>query len=115
MISIIIVHYHVKKELLECIKSIIASKPKSSYEIIVVDNDEKKIIKKELSKKFPLVAYVPNENKGFGQGNNIGANHAKGDLLFFLNPDTKVYKGAIDALADYLNRYKKAAIVAPLL
>ena len=36
--SIIIVNYKVKKEILACIASIYKSKPKASYEIIVVDN-----------------------------------------------------------------------------
>ena len=55
MISIIIVHYKVKKELFSCLDSIIASHPKTSYEIIVVDNDEMKTIESELKKKFPKV------------------------------------------------------------
>src|SRR5437868_5310985 len=98
MVSIITINYHVGKQLFESIQSIITSKPKTPYEIIVVDNDEEKTIEKELRKKFPKVTYIPNSNKGFGQGNNIGAKYARGEYLFFLNPDTKVYHGTIDNL-----------------
>lgn len=115
MVSIIIVNYHVKKELFECIESITASKPKTTYEIIVVDNDEEKSIQKDLQRKFSKVIYIPNENKGFGQGNNVGAKKAKGEYLFFLNPDTKIFSDTIDHLATFLKKNKKAAIVAPLL
>lgn len=115
MISIILVHYHVKKELLSCIASIYASKPKSSIEIIVVDNDEKKTIEKDLKKQFPKVRYVKNDNKGFGQGNNVGSQYAKGEYLFFLNPDTLVSKNTIDALVSYLDKHKKVGIAAPIL
>lgn len=115
MVSIIIVQYKVKKELFSCITSIYASKPKTGFEIIVVDNDEKKTIMQDLLKEFSKVTYIPNENKGFGQGNNTGAQYAKGDFLFFLNPDTIIYKGAIDELVKFLGKNKKAGIVAPFL
>jgi GT2 family glycosyltransferase len=115
MVSVIIVNYHVKKEFFACLESIYATKPKVSFEIIIVDNDEKKTIQKELQKQFPKVIYIPNENKGFGQGNNVGAKQAKGEYLFFLNPDTRLLNNCIDELFDFLNKHKKAAIVAPLL
>ena len=65
MVSIIIVNYKVKEELFACITSIFASKPKSKFEILVVDNDEKKTIEKDLKKRFPKVVYIKNHNKGF--------------------------------------------------
>jgi GT2 family glycosyltransferase/4-amino-4-deoxy-L-arabinose transferase-like glycosyltransferase len=115
MISIITVHYHVKKELFESISSIIASNPKIAYEIIVVDNDEEKSIEKELLKRFPKVKYISNENKGFGQGNNVGAKVAKGEYLFFLNPDTRIFNKTIDLLVNYLKKHTDVGIVAPFL
>ncbi len=115
MVSIIIVHYRVKRELFACIESILSSEPKIRYEIIVVDNDEKKTIQADLKKKFPGIIYVPNDNKGLGQGNNIGAKHAKGEFFFFLNPDTKVYKNCIDSIIKYSGNHKDVGIVAPVL
>ena len=115
MISIIIVNYHVKKELFACLHSIYQSKPKVKFEIIVVDNDDHKTIEKDLKKEFPKVRYIKNNNKGFGQGNNVGASFAKGEYLFFLNPDTKISKNTIDDLSSYLDKNKKVGVVAPLL
>jgi GT2 family glycosyltransferase len=115
MISIIIVHYQVKKELFECIQSILKSKTKTPYEIIVVDNDKQKTIKAELKEKFPKVIYIPNENRGFGQGNNIGAKKAKGEYIYFLNPDTKVFEKSIDILVNFLIKHKDVGVVAPFL
>lgn len=115
-LSIIIVHYKVKNELFECIKSIQKEQTKIPYEIIVVDNDERELIKGELKEKFPWVRYVKSPyNIGFGAGNNLGAKHAQGDLLFFLNPDTSVFPQAIDILASFLLKEKNIGIVAPLL
>jgi GT2 family glycosyltransferase len=115
MVSIIIVHYNVKKELFACLQSLVKAKNKSSYEIIIVDNDEKKVIEKELKQNFPGVIYISNTNKGFGQGNNVGAKNAKGNYLFFLNPDTKIFKNCIDYLVSFLDKNKNTAIVAPML
>lgn len=115
MISIIIVNYHVKKELFACLESIFTSKQKSAFEIIVVDNDEKKDISTDLQKRFTKIQYIPNENRGFGQANNIGAKKAKGEYLFFLNPDTVLEKGTVDTLANYLNKHENVGIVVPLL
>ncbi len=94
-VSIIIVNYKVEKELLECIDSIKKSNTKTQYEIIVIDNSE--------------------NNVGYGAGNNLGAKKAKGEFLFFLNPDTKVFPGTIDNLVELIKKEKNVGIVAPLL
>lgn len=115
-LSIIIVQYKVKKELFDCLRSIKKANTKMSYEVIVVDNDEEKSIEKELKKQFPDIVYIKSPgNIGFGAGNNLGARKAKGEYLFFLNPDTIVKKDAINKLCDVLTRDKKLGIVAPLL
>jgi GT2 family glycosyltransferase/4-amino-4-deoxy-L-arabinose transferase-like glycosyltransferase len=115
-ISIIIVNYKVKKELFACIASIYNSKPKTSFEIIVVNNDEQESIKKEILKLFPGITYIKSpSNLGYGGGNNLGTKSAKGKYLFFLNPDTVVFKDAIDVLVNFLDNNSKAGIVAPLL
>lgn len=115
-LSIIIVHYKSKQDLFDCILSIESSKPKTSYEIIVVDNDEVKTIGDEFLRQFSNVSYIKSpRNVGFGAGNNIGAKNSRGEVLFFLNPDTIVYKGTIDTLAEFIETYKNVGIVAPLL
>lgn len=115
-LSIIIVHYKVKKVLFDCIKSIYEAQTKIPYEIIVVDNDEIKVIDEELKKFFPNVKYVKAlKNNGFGAGNNLGKRYAKGEFLFFLSPDTKIFPGTIEELVDILQKDKKAAVVSPIL
>lgn len=116
VVSIIIVHYHVQQELFDCLTSLLQSGIKMPYEIIVIDNDEVPHIEKKLTTLFPKVTYYKTDkNNGFGFGNNIGALHAEGEYLFFLNPDTLVSKKSIDTLVNFLRIHKKAAVVAPLL
>lgn len=115
-VSIIIVQYHSEKVLLKCLRSIQNSKIKVSYEAIVVDNDERKKIGPSLKGRFPWVRYVKSPGDiGYGAGNNLGAKYAKGEYLFILNPDTKVFPGTIDKLVDFLEKNKSAAVVAPNL
>lgn len=115
-VSIVIVHYHVKKILFDCIKSIYDSRPKTSFEIIVVDNDEVKSIESRLKEKYPKVNYIASPGDlGYGKGNNLGIKDASGEYVFILNPDTVVRKGTIDKLVDFIHKNKKVGIVAPTL
>lgn len=115
-ISIILVHYKAKKALFKCIKSVLESHEKTPYEIIVVNNDEKKTIGPDLQKKYPQVIYLESPvNLGYGAGNNLGVSVTKGEYLFILNPDTLVTEKALDKLLKFILNKKKAGIVAPTL
>ncbi len=115
-LSLIIVHFKAKTELFNCLASIAKAKPKVAYEIVVVDNDEEKVISEELRQKFPQVKYLKSPgNIGFGAGNNLGAKASQGEFLFFLNPDTLIFPETIDTLVDFLGKNREAGIVAPIL
>jgi hypothetical protein len=115
MVSIIIVNYKVEKELIACISSVIKSKTKVKFEIIVVDNSQRNDLERKL-KNFPQVKYIKSErNIGFGAGNNLGSKVALGEYLFFLNPDTVIEKCSIDILYDFANNNPKTGMIAPLL
>lgn len=114
-VSIIVVNYEVEKELINCITSIINSKPKVSYEIIVVDNDETNTLRRVL-KEFLQVKYIKSSgNIGFGAGNNVGVKSSSGEFLFFLNPDTAITKNTIDVLYNFIKENPNAGMIAPLL
>ncbi|MSU25870.1 MAG: glycosyltransferase [Candidatus Levybacteria bacterium] len=116
VVSIIIVHYQVKKQLFNCLQSIYEKKSKYHFEIIVIDNDENPYIEKYLVKKFPRVKYIKNEiNNGYSGGNNLGALSSKGEFIFFLNPDTLFKNNVLDQLLIKMMTYKYIGIVAPLL
>ncbi|MCF8324486.1 MAG: glycosyltransferase family 2 protein [Leadbetterella sp.] len=66
-------------------------------EIIVVDNCSNDGILQEFVSKFPVVQIIENtRNWGFAHGCNLGAKHAKGEILLFLNPDTLAPKESIE-------------------
>ncbi len=115
-VSIIVVHYMVKKEIFECLESIYRLERNLSFEIIVVDNDETRSVENELRKRFSKVIYIKSQkNLGYGGGNNLGSIHAKGDYLFFLNPDTKLINNSINKLFTFIKKNSRVGIASPLL
>lgn len=116
LVSIIIVHYRVKEALFSCLRSIKKYEDGVSYEVIVVDNDEVPTIGLMLKKRFPWAKYVSTQkNIGYGAGNNRGAEIAKGEYLFFLNPDTLFHKNTMQLLLSFFKKHKDTGIAAPLL
>ncbi len=115
ILSIIIVHYKKDEDLINCVKSIVKSNTKFSFEIIVVDNFVNSKVEEKI-KGFKKVRYFKmSSNLGYGGGNNFGSGSAKGEYLLFLNPDTIVLKDALNNLINFIKDRKDAGIVAPIL
>lgn len=94
MVSVVVLNYNGKEFLDACLISVLSSEY-SNYEVILVDNASTdgsiKLVKEKFGNDSRLKIVMNSENLGFAGGNNIGACHAKGDLLVFLNTDTKVH------------------------
>lgn len=106
-VSIIIVNYNTKDLISNCITSIIEFTKDISYEIIIVDNastDGSQIFIKD---NFDTVKLIESEvNLGFGLANNLGADEASGEFLFFLNSDTILIENSIKKLYDFFIEYE---------
>lgn len=68
-------------------------------ELIVVDNDSSDATRELVAADSHARLIASPVNVGFGAACNLGARDASGDVLVFLNPDTRPSPGAIDALA----------------
>lgn len=111
LVSIIIVNYNTERLLEECILSIEKYTRDVNYEIIVVDNASGEDSLDNLISRFSNIRFhLSEENHGFGRANNIGASLAKGEYLFFLNPDTLLINNALFILYDYLKRHPLVGI-----
>lgn len=111
--SIIIVNYNTYALLSDCLRSI---QPVLSDfdEVIVVDNQSTAVIDKQIPIAFPWVKYIESErNVGVGPGNNIGAKHAQGQYLVFINPDITVTNGWLDSLINVLESHPGVGMVTP--
>jgi GT2 family glycosyltransferase len=96
--SVIIVNHNGREYLEECLR-LLLNKDRRDYEVILVDNASTDGSAEYVEQAFPEVLVIRNEvNQGFGQGNNVGVQWAKGEYLAFLNPDTVVEPGWLEAL-----------------
>jgi len=115
-LSIIIVSWNVKDELIECLKSARSFPPHCRSEVIVVDNASSDGTAEELETGFSEVKLIRNEqNMGFAAACNQGVAEAKGAYLFFLNPDTRLLPETLDKLIDLMEQNPDIGIAGPKL
>tara|TARA_B100000614_G_scaffold101790_1_gene91471 strand:+ start:1292 stop:2314 length:1023 start_codon:yes stop_codon:yes gene_type:complete len=110
-VSIIIPHLKGEKNLFECIQSI---KSKVKFEIIIVDNNSAGESINNTKAKFSQVQIIKsNYNRGYAGGCNLGAKHAQGEYLFFLNDDTIMQKNTLEKLIKIMDDNENVSSVQP--
>jgi GT2 family glycosyltransferase len=115
-LSIIILNWNTRQDLEQCLTSIFEQAHRITVETIVVDNASEDDSVAMVRAGFPKAIVVVNErNLGFGAGNNRGIPHTSGRYVMFLNSDTVVTPGALDALVAYADGRPDAAIFGPRL
>src|SRR5579884_2431156 len=111
-LSIIVVNWNSVAYLRECLRSIQSTLLNLPYEILVVDNgsssDEARIVEAEFSAAKCLRS---EKNLGFARANNWAVEHAAGEFLLFLNPDTKVLGSAIVTMMKELKTAPTASAI----
>lgn len=102
-VSIIYVNYKTASLILDSIKSVQKNTKGVEYEFVVVDNASEVYDLELIQKHCPQAICVQAlENLGFGRANNLGLEHASGDYIFFLNPDTILRNNAIGVLCHFM-------------
>ena len=110
-VSILIVSYNTREMTLAAIASVVRETQDESYEIIVVDNASTDGSADAIAAHPAQPALIRlTENIGFGRGNNLAAEHATGEYVLLLNPDTVVTERAIDRLVTFARANKRAMI-----
>jgi len=113
-LSIIIVNYKSWNVLQQCLDSFQQFPPRLNYEIIVVDNDSQDGEFDDFSRHNPEIELIQNTgNNGFSNGCNLGAKHALGKYLLFLNPDVILTSSsAIDGMVEFSKNNTGVGIVS---
>ena len=114
-ISIIIPFFNHVDDTLTCIESIGRLTTGQTYEIIVVDDASTDQSASLLRRIEGLVLIRNHQNVGFLGSCNRGAAAAKGDFLVFLNNDTVVSPGWLEALARTFEDVPEAGYVGAKL
>lgn len=105
-------HFHHTRT---CLVALAAMTDRSSFEVIVVDDCSSD----ETAERLPQVdglRYVRNpQNLGFIGACNAGAAVAEGEYVVFLNNDTAVQPGWLDALLDTFDQHDNVGLVGAKL
>ena len=113
-LSIVIVNYHQSNLLRDCLESVHLTVKKTQFEVIVVDNSSEDMGLVSVLNQFPEAQLIDNStNVGFACANNQGAEIAKGDFLLFINPDTTMKEGGIEAMLGHLRSDPSVGIIGP--
>jgi GT2 family glycosyltransferase len=110
-VSILIVSFNTREMTLDAISSVVRETRDVAFEIIVVDNNSADGSADAIAAHpaAPKVIAL-SDNIGFGRANNLAAEHATGDYVLLLNPDTIVRDRAIDRLVGFARENKRALI-----
>ncbi len=118
-VSLIILNFKSARLVQYSLRSIWRALPKSSLEVIVVDNasgDSLEPIEQALAASpVPAQLILAPRNAGYGAGNNLGMRAARGRYWLIANPDIVFLPDTIDRLVRYLDHHPQAAIAAPAL
>jgi O-antigen biosynthesis protein len=95
-VSVILVLYNRAELTLQCLRSLIDN-GHESLEIIIIDNASMDATPSLLNRIDGAIILRNQENIHFLRGANLGAQQAHGRYLLFLNNDTQVLPGAIQA------------------
>lgn len=112
-ISVVIVNYKSWNHLENCLNSLNFSSEAFSFEVIVIDNQSQDGKLKDFQSQYNWVQFIENTgNNGFANGCNLGAKHAKGNYLMFLNPDTLANGEAVGIIWRYAKQNPTVGIVS---
>ncbi len=115
-LSIIIVSYNVRHDLLNCLASIEAwlAETDNTVEVIVVDNASHDGSPDSIRRRFPDTRIIELDvNAGFAAANNRGVESARGQFIAFLNPDTTVVGNAFGLMLRHLRENRDVGVIGP--
>jgi len=120
-LSIITLNYKKPHVTLNCLSSLYEHYHKAfedgNIEVILVDNDSQddsvSVLRKAIKDNhYSHIQLIENkENGGFAKGCNLGAKHAKGEYLLFLNNDTVVKDKSLLSMTSYMEEHANIAIL----
>ena len=110
-VSVLVVTYRCRDVARACLASLYEATGGVSFEVIVVDNASGDGTEEMVKEEFPQARlYALEDNIGFGQAVNLAAEHARGEYVLLLNPDTLVHGGMVEELVGFARSLPEPAI-----
>lgn len=118
-VSVLLLCYNHAETTLACLDSLKRARTRVPFEIVAVDNgsrDETATMLAEAGRQWPrMKVFTITDNCGFTNANNHASYVADGELLLFLNNDTEVRDGWLDALVELMDQRPDAGAVGAKL
>ena len=113
-ISIVVVNYNGKDDLLACLGSLELARDEVSLEVLMVDNGSNDGSIGAVASRFPWVRIIEiGQNLGFAAACNRGLAEVRGRHAMLLNPDTEVLPHSLTSLTQALDHHPEWGIVGP--
>jgi GT2 family glycosyltransferase len=120
-VSIIIINYNTADFTVKCINSLLKHTPKNlSFQYIIVDNaSHKESFNKvntyvnSLRDEIDICLLRSKINTGFGGGNMLGVQKAKGTYLAFVNNDVELENDCFTSLYKFMEENPQAGVCGP--
>jgi GT2 family glycosyltransferase len=110
-VSVIIVSFNTREVLRQCLQSVIDDATGLVAEIIVVDNCSTDGSPEMIERDFPQVILLRSEiNLGFGGGNNLALQHARGRYFVLLNSDAFFVPGSLPLAVRHMDANKRVGL-----
>lgn len=102
--SIIILQFNKSELTINCVRSVLRYSDLEVVEVIVVDNGSAPEHTANIRNEFEnqIVVVDVGTNRYFGEGNNIGVDHASGEFIVFMNNDVVVTANWLERLQFHL-------------
>jgi len=111
-LSIVIVNWNTCDLLRACLASIFRHPPRTSFEVIVMDNASSDRSAEMVRGEFPGVRLKINAaNLGFAAANNLGSRLAAGRFLLFLNSDTEVHAATLSDALSFMELHPETGVL----
>jgi GT2 family glycosyltransferase len=110
-VSIIIVSWNTREDLLACLASIKREVRGVDHEVLVIDNGSRDGSPEAVRREAPWTTVIENGgNLGFARAANQGLRRMRGRYALLLNPDARLRAGALEILVAFMESHRNAGV-----
>lgn len=115
-LSVVIVNWNACSYLERCLATVYENSDGLQVDVIVVDNASTDGSEAMVRRQYPQALMLQTgRNLGFARANNLGVQHACGETVLFLNPDTEVTGSALADMVGLLQSEPRMGVVGARL
>ncbi|MCL5103526.1 MAG: glycosyltransferase family 2 protein [Armatimonadetes bacterium] len=114
-VTLSIVNWNTRDELLDCLKSVFEQDGSVNCEVIVVDNASTDCSTGVVESEYPQAHLIRNDqNLGFGAAHNQSIKESSGRYVMLVNPDCRMLEpNVLRKMVDYMDAHVDVGILGP--